>query len=120
MPINVHSRLTHIPQQFSASLHHPISSHLPSYLSEQRGGVLWVRAQFPSSDSSPRTARQISITVYSLIICKCELVKQTRTDIQRVLAEGTEAVTVCFRGCFIVSWSMLSPTCDVSLFHWTD
>ncbi len=38
-------------------------------------GVFRVRAKVPSSEPSPRTARQIRINFILFIICKCELVK---------------------------------------------
>ncbi len=60
---------------FPASLRHPFSAltTIPVLICR---GVLWVRAKIPSSEPSPRTARQIRINFILFIICKCELVKQ--------------------------------------------
>ncbi len=42
------------------------------------GGVFRVQAKVPSSEPSPRTARQIRINFILFIICKCELVNWGR------------------------------------------
>ncbi len=59
---------------FPASLRHPFSAltTIPVLICR---GVVWVRAKIPSSEPSPRTARQIRINFILFIICKCELVK---------------------------------------------
>ncbi len=69
---------------FSASLRHPFSAltTIPVLICR---GVLWVRAKIPSSELSPRTARQIRINFILFIICKCELVKYIKTIIKKIL-----------------------------------
>ncbi len=58
---------------FPASLRHPFSA-LTTIPVLTYGGVFRVRAKVPSSEPSPRTARQIRINFILFIICKCELV----------------------------------------------
>ncbi len=56
---------------FPASLRHPFSALTTIPVLTYRG-VLRVRAKVPSSEPSPRTARQIRINFILFIICKCE------------------------------------------------